>query len=603
MHDANIKRYCADSVQLWTGGSRGLLTRESASRVKVITENHISSQRQGYICSDNIHVLYDNPFDVAKRHIGSGKTVVVHFLDPKDISGGCMAGRASRQAVMCARSNMYPCMDSAKVREGFVTYSKYQFHSYDSDRLVYIPAVAVYRDAMLNVMQEKDWFSVDMIAAPVPYMPGAQSGEVYFNAKVLMAVYKSRFKNIFETALSESVNNIVFEDMGCDENMCPPALIAIALREAIKEGGYAGMFWQIICAVDEPYSQCMTGKASIAGRFEDAFFRTETSREYIRRMESMPYTPPKETLEIIDGPILGDASRIERFVRWRAGNKYFGKQFSILGDGISTLAGFNPPGYEVYYIGDNCNKCGVYHMKDTWWGRLIDYYGGYLLVNNSWKGSMVTYDRYGSRKDYSAGCSDERTSHLHVGSVEPDVIIIYMGINDWKQGIYVERPVYDRVAKGLADEFIFDSAAQLMVDRIRNRYPRAEIWPCTLKGSYIRDNPNFRLSKNKSGFGINEYNTSIGLLSHVNFLDGAFQDKKPGYFSVDGVHPVKDGMAKLANMSVHGLDNFFEPESFDIYKDESVDEEIPNPDFSYDSMIRGRNFTLQYRYETTPWWR
>ena len=317
----------------------------------------------------------------------------------------------------------------------------------------------------------------------------------------------------------------------------------------------------------------------------------------------MPYTPPKETLEIIDGPILGDASRIERFVRWRAGNRYFGKQFSILGDGISTLAGFNPPGYEVYYTGDNCNKCGVYHMKDTWWGRLIDYYGGHLLVNNSWKGSMVTYDRYGSRKDYSAGCSDERTSHLHIGSVEPDVIIIYMGINDWKQGIYVERPVYDRVAKGLADELIFDSAAQLMVDRISRRYPRAEIWPCTLKGSYIRDNPNFRLSKNTSGFGINEYNTSIGLLSHVNFLDGAFQDKKPGYFSVDGIHPVKDGMAKLANMSVHGLNNFFEPESFDIYKDESVDEEIPNPDFSYDSMIRGRNFTLQYRYETTPWWR
>ncbi len=39
-----------------------------------------------------------------------------------------------------------------------------------------------------------------------------------------------------------------------ESNMCPPALIAIALREAIKEGGYAGMFWQIICAVDEPYS-------------------------------------------------------------------------------------------------------------------------------------------------------------------------------------------------------------------------------------------------------------------------------------------------------------------------------------------------------------
>ncbi len=61
-----------------------------------------------------------------------------------------------------------------------------------------------------------------------------------------------------------------------------------------------------------------------------------------------------------------------------------GKQFSILGDSISTLAGYNPKGYKVFYADENCEKSGVKEMQDTWWGKVIDFFGGELLVNNSW---------------------------------------------------------------------------------------------------------------------------------------------------------------------------------------------------------------------------
>lgn len=29
-------------------------------------------------------------------------------------------------------------------------------------------------------------------------------------------------------------------------------------------------------------------------------------------------------------------------------------------------------------------------MNDTWWGKVIEFFGGELLVNNSWSGSCVT---------------------------------------------------------------------------------------------------------------------------------------------------------------------------------------------------------------------
>lgn len=39
-----------------------------------------------------------------------------------------------------------------------------------------------------------------------------------------------------------------------------------------------------------------------------------------------------------------------KFIKWQYHNKYYGKQFSILGDSISTLAGYNPKGYKVFLM-------------------------------------------------------------------------------------------------------------------------------------------------------------------------------------------------------------------------------------------------------------
>lgn len=36
---------------------------------------------------------------------------------------------------------------------------------------------------------------------------------------------------------------------------------------------------------------------------------------------------------------------------------------------------------------------------------------------------------------FPSGCSDERTSALHIGHIRPDVIIVYLGTNDWASGV------------------------------------------------------------------------------------------------------------------------------------------------------------------------
>jgi hypothetical protein len=42
------------------------------------------------------------------------------------------------------------------------------------------------------------------------------------------------------------------------------------------------------------------------------------------------------------------------------------------------LAGFNPVQNDVFYVGEKCEKSGVYEYADTWWGKLLT-----LLAANS----------------------------------------------------------------------------------------------------------------------------------------------------------------------------------------------------------------------------
>ena len=62
--------------------------------------------------------------------------------------------------------------------------------------------------------------------------------------------------------------------------------------------------------------------------------------------------------------------------------------FSVLGDSISTLAGFIPAGWRVHYEGE-VQVEGITEPRHTWWGQVIDHFGGHLTANSSFSGSCV----------------------------------------------------------------------------------------------------------------------------------------------------------------------------------------------------------------------
>ena len=169
-----------------------------------------------------------------------------------------------------------------------------------------------------------------------------------------------------------------------------------------------------------------------------------------------------------------------------ATNELEGKTISILGASMSTYTGIsNNPDYNST-IGNNAvyyteGKLGVY-KNDTWWMQAANDLGLRLLVNNSWSGSSLLYERNGT-----VGAYVDRCVQLHNNEGEtPDIIAIQMGTNDfqyYKDTLgtadinYAELIVLN--ADGsytYAEPTTSLEAAAIVLHKISIRYPGAEVY-------------------------------------------------------------------------------------------------------------------------------
>lgn len=221
--------------------------------------------------------------------------------------------------------------------------------------------------------------------------------------------------------------------------------------------------------------------------------------------------------------------------------QYNGKYFSVLGDSISTLDGYNPLGYEVFYDRTNGIFADVRTPDDTWWGQVIRFFGGKLLINDSWSGSMVSKHPMCEVPSYS--CSDERTSGLGRDGISPDVIMIFMGTNDRGYGM---KPCAESPDEQ-GDLAIFGVAYREMLRKLRENYPGAEIWCITPGVSFCSRSRCFTFPHRLAGHDMAEYIKVIADYAAEYgcvFID-LYSKAKP-YDTIDGLHPTADGMAEIS---------------------------------------------------------
>ena len=232
-------------------------------------------------------------------------------------------------------------------------------------------------------------------------------------------------------------------------------------------------------------------------------------------------------------------------------NKYQNKLFSILGDSISTLSGYSIPDYATYYDISRGLYAQVITPDDTWWGQVINRLGGELLVNNSFSGSTVCWDSRYEIQSY--GCSDERTSGLDDNGKMPDVIMIFIGINDFGKGTKITAE-----KDGSEDLSVFSVAYAKMLEQLRYNYPNAELWCFTFPLSTCKSRENFVFPYCRGGIHIEQYCDAIrdairkcALQNKCRIID--LYASNVTYDTVDGFHPNAEGMKTIADAVLEQL--------------------------------------------------
>lgn len=237
-------------------------------------------------------------------------------------------------------------------------------------------------------------------------------------------------------------------------------------------------------------------------------------------------------------------------------NIFSGKHISIIGDSISTLKGYLPSYCKAFYMQNPHADCsGISRPEDTWWMQVISALGGDLCVNNSYSGSLVC------GMDFPAGTHLLRCNELHCNAgsywfsmhkgtmqrtlctaqVLPEVILVYMGTNDW-----IFRSAIDGEPE---NKMNFRFAYNQMLHKIRSKYPESTV-VCTTLFQENEAVPDAR-------HPISAYNEVIRSLAAENgclLSDPAAHDAFVE--TIDGIHPTYQGMHTLAELWLAGFAGF-----------------------------------------------
>ncbi len=201
------------------------------------------------------------------------------------------------------------------------------------------------------------------------------------------------------------------------------------------------------------------------------------------------------------------------------------KKLSILGDSVSTYKGVSDD--------TSANSSLLYNpffykepfpFEKTYAGRLIDSLGLTLCVNNSYSGGNLS-----GTDDPCSGVN--RASRLsRDDGEEPDIIIVFMGINDLGRGVNVN---------------VFSADYEKTLQIIKNNHPRAAVCCVNI--------PDREVTLRKQAELFNKaIDDAVKTAGDNFFIADLFNSRLNNDFyymnTVDGLHPDEDGMKIIAEI-------------------------------------------------------
>ena len=232
---------------------------------------------------------------------------------------------------------------------------------------------------------------------------------------------------------------------------------------------------------------------------------------------------------------------------------YKGKVISILGDSISTFAGYIPvaDGFNREHLPRYPQDDLLTDVNETWWMQVVTELGAKLGINDSWRGSTLS-----GAVPVTTGDTGENAAMSNLTRIQnlgsngtPDVILLYGGTNDLahvsKVGSFdpeyapTEVDLTTKKWDNLADGFVHTLL------RLRHYHPDAQILAMlpTYTASYYSN------EKLAEGNGVM---AEICEHYHIPYVDLRDSGVTAAYLP-DGIHPGEAGMDLITQAVVDAL--------------------------------------------------
>ncbi|GAA0909717.1 TIGR02452 family protein [Virgisporangium ochraceum] len=204
----------------------------------------------------DVEVTYESTL-VAARRVADENPAALVFASAKNPGGGFLGGAKAQEEDLARSSALYPCLLSAS---DFYAYHREQRDLRYSDRVIYSPAVPVFRDDKGALLEEP--YRVAFLTAAAPNL-GAIARNRPGDAGDVPAVLARRARRVLRVAAAHGHRTLVLGAWGCGVFRNDPATVASAFADALRE---VGQFDRVIFAIRDDRSGTPVYRA-----FESAF--------------------------------------------------------------------------------------------------------------------------------------------------------------------------------------------------------------------------------------------------------------------------------------------------------------------------------------------
>lgn len=231
----------SDAVKYSVANQRLILEQDEVFKTE---ENEIPAFER-YQEKAKVIVSKKKTYEAASAYKGQ-KVCVHNFASATTPGGGVGKGSSAQEECLCRCSTLYFCLNTPLMWDGFYTPHRNSENPIHNDDCIYTPDVVVMKTdtAFPELMQEKDWYKVNVVTCAAPNLRSMPSNEmnmgdgnkkVNISEKELLALHENRVSRILDIAAAGENEVVILGAFGCGAFENNPEVVAMAAKNVVKK--------------------------------------------------------------------------------------------------------------------------------------------------------------------------------------------------------------------------------------------------------------------------------------------------------------------------------------------------------------------------------